>query len=156
MGDPGLFGFLGKVGKAALGGAIGLVTGGPGGAVAGATSAFLPSSSSSIPIGPGPGIVQQPVPGLIGKAQRFVPGGATGFESVACPRGFHPNKADYWLQDGTYVPKGSRCVKNRSRDPLNPRALRRAVARVDADKTWQSKLSEIETGKYTKAGNRKG
>jgi hypothetical protein len=74
---------------------------------------------------------------------------------AGAPKGFHLNKADYFLRDGTFVPKGSKWVRNRSRNPLNPRALQRAVARVDAGKTWQGKLHEIETGKYTKAGNRK-
>jgi len=71
------------------------------------------------------------------------------------PSGYHLNKADYFLRDGTFVPKGTRYVKNRRRDPLNPRALRNAIARVDAGKTWQGKLREIETGKYTKAGAKK-
>ena len=76
---------------------------------------------------------------------------ATGMQ----PKGYHANKSSYWLNDGTYVPKGSRWVKNRHRNPLNPRALRRAVGRIDAGKIWQSKLREVETSKFTKAGNRK-
>lgn len=72
-----------------------------------------------------------------------------------CPSGWHPNKSSYFLKDGTYVPAGSRCVRNRSRDPLNPRALRRAIGRIDAGKKWQAKLAEIETGKHTKSGRRK-
>jgi hypothetical protein len=74
---------------------------------------------------------------------------------LACPAGFHPNKSDYFLRDGTFVAEGTRCVKNRRRDPLNPRALRSAIGRIDAGKQWQSKLREIETGRHTKAGTRK-
>jgi hypothetical protein len=103
---------------------------------------------------PGGGTIV-PSPGLGGYAQRLVPGGKTGYEVAGSVRGFHPNKSDYFLRDGTFVPKGSRLVKNRTRNPLNPRALRRAVARIDAGKAWQSKLSEIATAKYTAAGNKK-
>lgn len=165
MGDPGVFGFLGKVAKAAVGGAVGFATGGIGGAIQGAGFGARPQiqgiPTATLPgvglVGPpgSNGSITQPRPGVIGAAQRFFPGGATGFETAACPKGFHANKADYFLKDGTFIPKGTRCVKNRSRNPLNPRALRRAVARVDAGKTWQGKLAEISTGKYTAAGNRK-
>ena len=74
--------------------------------------------------------------------------------SVA-PSGFHLNKSDYFLKSGEFVPKGTRLVKNRRRDPLNARALKRAVARVDAGKVWQGKLAEISTKKYTAAGKKK-
>jgi len=104
-------------------------------------------------------------PGWKGAAQRFVPGGATGLhvESPAQmngiaggpPKGYHLNKSSYFLLNGTYVAKGSKYVKNRHRNPLNPRALKGAVARIDAGKIWQSKLSEISTGKFTAAGNRR-
>lgn len=164
MGDPGLFSFLGKVGKAALGGAVGLLTGGPGGAIAGITSGFAPqprgelqlpmsAPPGSFPTGPGTSV--QKVPGVRGAVQRALPGGATGFQAVGCPPGFHANKADYFLRDGTFVAAGTRCVRNRRRNPLNPRALRRAVARVEGGKVWQAKLREVETGRYTKAGTRK-
>jgi hypothetical protein len=159
MGDPGLFGFLGKVAKGVVGGAVGLVTGGPAGALAGVASPFVtPQAMPSIPLQQGsmPGVgTIVPSPGLGGTLARALPGGKTGYEVAGSVRGFHPNKSDYFLRDGTFVPKGSRLVKNRSRNPLNPRALRRAVARIDAGKTWQSKLHDIETAKFTKAGNKK-
>lgn len=167
-GDPGLFGFLGKVAKGVVGGAVGLATGGLSGAISGAVSPFVgvrPSAMQTVPLAlpPGPGfaagggggVAIQPVPGVGGAVQRLLPGGASGFQAVACPKGFHANKAAYFLRDGTFVDVGMRCVKNRRRNPLNPRALRRAVGRVDAGKTWQGKLHEIETSRYTKAGNRK-
>ena len=73
---------------------------------------------------------------------------------IECPKGYHPNKSAYYTSAG-YHPKGSKCVKNRRRNPLNPRALGRAISRIDAGKKWQGKLREIETAKYTAAGNKK-
>lgn len=91
------------------------------------------------------------VPGQLYEEQTRVRGG--------CPSGYHPNRSSYYRQspDGgvIHIPKGTVCVKNRRRNPMNPRALRRAISRVEAGKRWQSKLSEITTGKYTAAGNRK-
>jgi hypothetical protein len=45
------------------------------------------------------------------------------------PSGFHWNKSDYFLKDGTFVPKGTKIVKNRRRNSLNPRALGRITIR---------------------------
>lgn len=86
-----------------------------------------------------------------------LPGGKTGFEGLklACPSGFHPNKSSYFLMDGSLVEKGSRCVKNRRRNPMNPRALDRAISRVDSGKSLQGKLATITTAKWTAAGQRK-
>ena len=50
--------------------------------------------------------------------------------AVACPAGCHPNKSDYFLRSGSFVGKGTRCVRNRRRNPLNPRALDRALSRL--------------------------
>lgn len=47
------------------------------------------------------------------------------------PSGYRLNKTDYWLKDGTFVPKGTRLVKIRRRNSLNPRAASRALARID-------------------------
>lgn len=88
---------------------------------------------------------QVPIPGFIPGIQRFVPGGATGMmdaPSVACPTGWHPNKSDYYTQEG-FVPKGSRCVKNRRRNALNPGALTRAVGRVSSAKKANQILGRI-------------
>jgi hypothetical protein len=49
----------------------------------------------------------------------------------ACPSGYRPNKSDYFLKDGTFVAKGTRCVRIRRRDLGNTKALRRADSRVD-------------------------
>lgn len=166
-GDPGLFGFLKGVAKTAGS----FLTGGPVAAVS--TAANLITGRRATPRVPtgsigfaqqGPGQRVVPAPGPRAAIQRALPFGQTGLmverngavgTKLACPGGFHPNKASYFLRDGTFVPEGSRCVKNRRRNPMNPRALRRAVSRVEMGKKWQGKLREIETGRYTKAGNRK-
>jgi hypothetical protein len=176
MGDPGLLGFLGKVGKAAIGGAVGLATGGVSGAITGAATPFIGTSTRAAaglaqPTS-GPGVpprgtvmVNPPFTGARGvgvsvapaptSAPRTGTGTMANGTRLACPAGFHPNKASYFLKSGQFVPEGTRCVRNRRRNPLNPRALRKAIGRIDAGKTWQAKLSEISTGKHTAAGKRK-
>lgn len=161
-GDPGLLGGL-------LGGIGGFLTGGPVGAVAGAIGGFKGGGSqpqpqrTGFPAPPGFGgpMPVRPTPGLGGAVQRLLPGGRTGYEvqpmaqGGKAPSGYHWNKSDYWLKDGTFVPKGTKLVKNRTRNAMNSKALNRALSRVNMAKRWQSKLSEITTGKYTAAGKKK-
>jgi hypothetical protein len=166
-GDPGLFGTLGKL----AGGAVGFLTGGPAGAVAGykaggalggllegggskpavATPAFAPTTSYPV-VGS---------PGVTGALQRLVPGGATGYQvnapaaaanGAGCPKGHRLNKSGYWLKNGTYVAPGTKCVKSRRRNPANPRALDRAIGRLNSAKRLQHKLSGFSTRKYSKTG----
>lgn len=68
-----------------------------------------------------------------GESPNYAEGtGATGGGMVMmgakgmCPPGFHPNKSD-----SIKGPKGSYCVRNRRMNPLNPRALRRALRRSE-------------------------
>ena len=144
-GDPGLFGFLGGVAKTALG----FVTGGPGGAVRAAAGAIRR------PAAPRPGVpfaqvLPAPSPGVVGAIQRAVPGGASGFEpAVACPQGHHANRSDYFLRDGSFVAKGTRCVKNRRRNPLNPRAASRAISRITSAKRATKMLGRITIREHT-------
>lgn len=178
QGDPGLFGAIGGALKGGIGAIFrggNPITGAIGGAVSGwkggggsGGGPVMQSRPGTQPV-PLPALPQVgsmpviPTPGVAGLAQRLVPGGRTGFEVAmpapamngGRPAGYHLNKTGYWLRDGTYVPPQSRWVKNRRRNPLNPRALRRAVARIDAGKVWQGKMREISTGKYTAAGTRK-
>lgn len=168
-GDPGLFG---AIGGALRGGFTSLISGGNPitGAVAGGVRGFRgggKKGAPALPRGGGGGMLPVvPAPGVTGLIQRFAPGGSTGLvvqgpTAVAstngggCPSGSHPNKSDYFLRDGSFVPKGSRCVKNRRRNPMNPKALDRAISRVDSGKRLQSKLAEITTKKFTAAGHRK-
>jgi hypothetical protein len=111
-----------------------------------------------------------PRPGVVAKIQRIIPGGATGTMSapasafgpaifgsngLACESGFRPNKTSYFLKDGSFIEAGTRCVKRRQRNPMNPRALSRAIGRIDAGKRFQNRMSQISTGKFTAAGKEK-
>lgn len=179
-GDPGIFGAIGgalkTVGGAALGIAAGVGLPGAGAAqgLIKTISAAKQGSSVGMAIpnftgGPAPAAPSKQsgggsdfvARGVFGDRATFSRGGRVFTETRAvagCPKGYHPNKSAYYRKvEGktVFIPKGHVCVKNRSRNPLNARALRKAVGRIDAAKTWQSKLHEIETGKYTKAGNRK-
>lgn len=123
------------------------------------------SQPTAGPARPGPGPSLPPPPSRSGPfaIPRFGPmtngsgGGGGGSIPAAgpCPKGYRLNKSSYHLRDGTFVPKGTRYVKIRKRNPLNPRALRKAIGRVDAGKAWQAKLSGITTEKYTASGKRK-
>ena len=90
-----------------------------------------------VPIGPRAPVVPIPqeefprVPGL-GEVPSLggCPPRAGAAAGVQCPSGCHPNKSDYFLRSGEFVPARSRCVRNRRRNPLNPRALDRAISRI--------------------------
>lgn len=94
-----------------------------------------------------------PKPGTRGRIERFLPGGETGM--MACASGFRPNKTSYFLKDGTHVEAGSRCVKRRQRNPLNPKAMSRAIGRIDGGKRFQNRMAQISTGKFTASGKRR-
>lgn len=155
VGDPGLFGSIGSIlGKVAgvakrlpgpigwAGSAVQKITG-----ALGAPKAAGPSGWEA-PVGfPRPQLPQVPTPGIRGFVQRGLVGGETGYETAAppigAPSGYHVNKTAYFLKDGTYVPEGSRWVKNRHRNPLNPRAASRAIGRIEALKRATSRFSRI-------------
>lgn len=69
-----------------------------------------------------------------------------------CPPGYHLNKGDYYVDDpnggpGAFkVHKGSRCVKNRHRNPLNPKALSSALRRVVTAKRAVKFLDKVHIG----------
>ncbi len=72
-----------------------------------------------------------------------LPADLAGRPAIGCPSGFHPNKTGYFLRSGTFVAPESRCVRNRKRNPMNPRALSRAIARVESGKRVAKRLSRI-------------
>lgn len=183
-GDPGLGSFLGKVaggiGGFLLGGPAGAAAGaGLAGRLLGGGSPQVPQVAT--PGFPGPGRGRRPpainppfggppgvgvgIPGLFGRAragvgeQLQVPqtrnGAPPAGMKLACPSGFRPNKTSYFLKDGTFVPEGSKCVKIRRRNPMNPKALDRAISRMNSAKRLQSKLRGFSTDKYTAAGKKK-
>jgi len=167
IGDPGFFGdVFGKVldfGKKILGGT-------PIGAAATTIFQRPPpitiQGPSILPINvfqdrlgapPSPNGISQTTP-LQRLGQQLIPGGKTGFElngngngvMLACPTGFHPNKTGYFTKGdcrtGTqagFVEKGSKCVKNRRRNPLNARAADRAIGRIESAKRATKRLSRI-------------
>jgi len=126
QGDPGLFGSLGKlVGKVGglIPGPIGTIAtiiggaGGGGGSRGGGGTVGTPPFTMP----GGSGIISSrlqervPVPGIVGAAQRLIPGGQTGF---------------------TTRPK-----KRRRMDPLNVKALRRSTRRLAA---FQREAKKVE------------
>jgi len=163
QGDPGLFGFIGR-GIKAIGGAVLGRT--PVGAAIGTVAGVLAGRGATSPRGQapiltrprvGPGITrfaaQEVVakPGARGALERFFPGGATGLivqptggvNGAGCPSGFHANKSSYRLLSGELVMKGTKCVRNRRRNPMNPRALDRAIGRIKSAKRVSKKLGQI-------------
>lgn len=76
---------------------------------------------TGIPLGPAPGTAVATVPGTSIAAR---PGMRIG-------GGYRLNKSGYWLKSGQYVAPGTRAVKIRRTNPLNPRALSRAISRYD-------------------------
>jgi len=177
-GDPGLFGSIGRlvggaiktVGKVVssvpgVGGVAGGVLGTVGGAIAGGGPKTIPAPRINLPTLIPTQTMPIPVtpsPGISGGIARLLPGGKSGYEVAVpmgvgqSPSGYHWNKSSYFLSDGTFVPEGSKLVKNRRRNAANPRALDRALGRVNSAKRLQHKLSKISTGKYTASGKRKG
>ena len=159
-GDPGLFSFLGGVVKKATGIVsrlgIPIVSG-----VAGAVSGLIPGQQpAALPAGPGlPGVsaftgirpislqtaAQIPTRGVVGAIQRAVPGGATGMEG--CGGGYRANKSGYYVQGGQYVAPGTVCVKRRRMNPLNPRALSKAMRRIESAKRATKVLGRISIKK---------
>jgi hypothetical protein len=103
----------------------------------------------------GNGTISIPRPGVGGAFERLIPGGETGMMASAQPAGYHANKSSYFLMDGTFVPKGTRWVRNRRRNPANARALSRAIGRIDLGKKLQGTLAGISTSKFTAAGKKK-
>lgn len=166
-GDPGIFGDIGRF----IGGAVGsipVVGGLVGGGITALSNALDPvkaqqrTVSTSIPTLPPmaslPILSQQaPVTGV--RMGGLMPGGekpylaldrAGGMVGGPCPSGYHWNKADYFLRDGTFVPKGSKLVKNRRRNPANSRATNRAISRVASAKKHAQTLSRITIRKSSK------
>jgi len=111
-------------GGAAVGGGTGLVTGAIGGELLQRGGAALwQKIRGGRPETPRP---FQP-PGMPPRMQSTVSGTLVGAGGgVCCPPGYHPNKSMTKMGH----PPGSTCVRNRSMNVANPRALRRSLRRV--------------------------
>ncbi len=103
-------------------------------------------------LGPGPG----PGPGRNGTTMARTPRGSQREvifvgQRGECPAGFRPNKSGYWVTSpmgtASFVEPGERCVRRRRRNPLNPRALDRAMSRVISANKIREKLKGWPTGK---------
>jgi len=88
----------------------------------------VPFNSPFVP-GPGPAPGPAPLPPAQQQLGGCPPRG-NGGAMILCPSGCHPNKSDYFLRSGAFVARGTKCVRNRRRNPLNPRALDRAASRL--------------------------
>ena len=148
-GDPGLFGFLGNLAKGAIGTGVSLLTRGPVAAARTAAGNFGLGGRGGAPAGPS-GFSGPPPRSSGGFGPSLVPSGAG-----QLMKGYHLNSSSYFLRDGTFIPEGTRAVKNRRRNPANARATSRAISRINGAKRMQSTLSQIETAKYTKTGKKK-
>lgn len=155
-GDPGIFGDIWSgiksVGGAIVGGATGLLTGGPLGAVGGVLKGSGIISEPKPPALPGLGTlpIQQTSPTGV-RIGGLLPGGAKPYAGLdyapqsggQLPAGYHWNKTDYFLRDGTFVPAGTKPVKNRRRNPANSKATNRAISRVAMAKRHAKDLSRV-------------
>jgi len=160
QGDPGLFDSFRKVLGVGARTALGLTGFGGAGVAFGSGISGSRRGPAARPRMGGPRQVV-PRPGIVGAAERFFPGGSTGLivengtGAIACESGHRPNKTSYFLKDGTFIEAGTRCVKRRQRNPLNPKAMSRAIGRIDGGKRFQNRMAQISTGKFTAAGKRK-
>jgi len=147
-GDPGLFSAIGGALKTVARGAAGFIAGGPVGAAAAVVPGLMGGGGGS-QLPQLPPQLQLPTPGVGGAIQRILPGGKSGYMETSGipPKGYRLNKTDYFLKDGTYVPAGTRWVKIRRRNSLNPRALSRAMSRLEGAKKASKSIGRISIRK---------
>jgi len=140
-GDPGLLDIFGKVT-----GVVGNILPGPLGAVAKvASQALTPRPSTTRP---SPTAIPRPQTTMTGisiggasgirvgretttasgfYAQGVSPGGGG---SDGCPKGYKLNKTGYFLRSGQFIPPESKCVRIRTRNFANGKALTKAISRA--------------------------
>jgi hypothetical protein len=134
------------------GGAAPPRNGGFGGSVQGTGSVTLPGVGT-VSVGGGTGITIRPpgTPVNGGFGPGFAQfGGVTSGSSTSAPGACVPgmpgvrlNKTGYHLRDGTFIAPGTKCVRSRRRNPLNPRALSKALSRVTSFKKAATVASRI-------------
>jgi hypothetical protein len=132
---------FGSIFKGIVGAGKGFISGGPLGAIKGGLGGALSKQGTTpkppqVPAGY-PGAV--PAPGLGGLTARYLPGGSSGYQAGSCPPGYHKNKALAQYERAVAMGKQVKmpnvvnaCVKHRGQNPMNVRALRRAVRREGA------------------------
>lgn len=87
---------------------------------------------------------------------------ATAANGAACAKpcgGYHLNKSSYYRRDENgqvvFIQKGTVWIKNRRRNPNNPRANSRAMARLTSAKNAQKNLSRVTIRKKNAAPARR-
>lgn len=112
----------------------------------------LPGAGAIAPPAPAPTPVM--APGTNGRRAGFKPGGKFAMTPAGtifpCPAGTRSNKSGYHLKSGAFIAPGTRCVKIRRRNPLNPRALDRAISRLESAKKASEKIKRITVRKKKK------
>jgi hypothetical protein len=83
---------------------------------------------------------------------------------VCAPGGYHWNKSGYWsnesnlLPGASWTPPGTKLVKNRKRNPYNPRAASRAMSRLaslsQGMKVLERQLTKLAPRKRTSCGGK--
>jgi len=140
-GDPGLLSIIGK----GLG-VVGNVLPGPLGTVAKvASSAISGRPSTALPA---PTAIPRPSTSMSGlqvsspfgtitagrtttqTTQYGVSGLPVSSGADGCPKGYKLNKTGYFLRDGQFVPPQSKCVRIRTRNFANGKALTKAISRA--------------------------
>lgn len=113
----------GKAGIAQANAPVGVTTGGKQLLAPVTLSGFTSTGGTGGPGNPGSSLIHHPIERLMHETtftDQPPPGG-----------GYHPNKGRYWSEKlGRAVQPGEIWVKNRRRNPLNPRAASRAIRRL--------------------------
>lgn len=174
MGDPGLFGSIFGGIKKVIGGGLGLVGSimpGPIGGIAKFAGGLI-AGRPAVTTAPAPGYFPAPLPsrppmpgvGTLGPSSFGVGGVPSAPQNGrAFPQavdggppapGYHLNKSGYYRRSPAgsivYVPPRSVWVRNRRRNPLNPRALDRALGRVGSAKNASKRLAGVTIRKTCK------
>jgi len=148
---------------------------GPAGFIAGGINRFIPRGGGSLPpivgitphlapdrranpfVPPGrhTGTAGQGVGQIVIEGNQFGGGGGgsgtmvvqgTTGTQLLCPKGRHPNRSSYFLKNGTWIPKETRCVANRRRNPDNGKASLKAARRLIARKRRQDTVDKALKG----------
>jgi hypothetical protein len=136
----GLFGTIGraiggvaKVASKVLPGPLGAAAGFVGGALAPTKTRTAAPTTAVARYVPAPtGVMGQPQGTQLPARRTPYLGLPVHPDAGGAPAGYHLNKSDYFLKDGTFIPAGTQWVKNRRLNPGNGRAVRRAARRQEA------------------------
>lgn len=154
---------LGTLGGIA-GGITGFLGGGVGGAIAGyqgGTKLFGGGGSPTPPVPFAGGGGGGPLPGLFGPGgsiTRFLDpqGNIQGSSGGQCPRGYHLNKhALAASKRHGATPARTICVRNRSMNPMNGRALSRALKREKRARKIVRRLHVFAPVRQLKSGRKR-